>query len=170
MRKRYMTDEKLQKIETFKRMWEAGASYRAISEATGISISALGSSRERWGMAPRLRVTNEKNAAAKVITENRKIARVSGTLEPLPSLAGLVFASNAEPTDVKIVSHKFLPGHKCAWPIDVEGVKHASCGAHCDTPGPYCDEHRKLAYVPPDELAEAIAKVTWFNQRRSRWN
>ena len=99
MRKRYMTDEKLQKIETFKRMWDAGESYRAISEATGISVSALGSSRERWGMAPRLRETNEKNAAAKVITENRKIAREEGTLEPLPSLAGLVFASmRSQPT------------------------------------------------------------------------
>jgi hypothetical protein len=160
-----MTAEKLAKIAIFKTMWEAGASYREIEAATGISVSALGSSRERWGMAPRVRPNSGAKKAIEALSHARKLAHSGATtLEPLPSLTGVIFDAMAEPTDVKMVSHKFMPGHKCAWPLAA-----GPCGMHCDTPGPYCDDHRKIAYMTPEEAAEQGAGTSWYNPRRSAW-
>ena len=146
-----------EQLATFKSMWEDGKSYKEIEAAIGVSASALGSSRARWGLAPRVRMkASEKNRKAAVVAQVRKETRDRGaTIDPLPSLFGLVFTNLSGPTDATRVSHKFMPEHKCAWPIDVEGVRHASCGAHCDTPGPYCDDHRKIAYMTREEAAAA---------------
>jgi hypothetical protein len=149
-RPKSMTEEKLAKIAVFRSMWAEGKSYKEISDATGISVSALGSSRERWGMPARIRPTSEANRKAEAEAAARKFARTGSTLEPLPSLAGIEFPKHIAPTDVKIVSHKFLPDHKCAWPIE-----NGSCGRHCDKPGPYCNEHRAIAYLTPDEAENA---------------
>ena len=151
-----ITDDQL---ATFKSMWADGKSYKEIEAAIGVSASALGSSRARWGLPARVRaVRNEKNRIAAEVAQVRKITRENGSLEPLPSLAGFQYIPQPAPTDVKIVSHKFLPEHKCGWPLE-----DGPCGMHCDTPGPYCDEHRKVAHMPRDEEDAAWKAVLGYH-------
>jgi GcrA cell cycle regulator len=166
-RRRKITDAQL---ATFKVMWAEGKSYREISDAIGISVSALGSSRERWGMPPRIRTTSEANIAAAELTEARKLARTGKTLDTLASLIGIEFpAVMPAPTDAKCVSRKFLPEHKCGWPIGEPGTKEFRlCGDHCTTPGPYCDDHRTVAHLTPEEAAEQW-RLALTSNRRFSW-
>ena len=65
-----------EQLATFKSMWEDGKSYKEIEAAIGVSASALGSSRARWGLAPRVRMkASEKNRKAAAELEFEEIGR-----------------------------------------------------------------------------------------------
>lgn len=54
-------------------------------------------------------------------------------------------------------SRQFPPERKCQFPIGQPGTKgFRFCGEKVTTPGPYCDEHRKVCYVRPGRSAAEI--------------
>ena len=146
------TDER---VETLKKLWADGHSAsRIAAELGGITRNAVIGKVHRLGLSGRAAPSQPSRPAYRP-------QRPRPTPQPQISVPAPRRAEPAAPRMAVPVVMPDLPGtatvltlgaHMCKWPIgDPSGGDFSFCGRRTQAEGPYCVEHARVAYQPPQK-------------------
>jgi GcrA cell cycle regulator len=147
-------------------MWDAGVSTAAIGRLLGCGKNAVVGKARRLDLPSRPSPIRESAPGAPPSLRQIRVQRKQSSSVRLPPLAVL---SVPEPEVIMapiqkkppappareqtaFASHQFPPKRKCLFPFGELGTKgFRFCGEYVVTPGPYCDQCRRIAYSPKRE-------------------
>jgi GcrA cell cycle regulator len=161
------TDER---VEVLKKLWLEGLSASQIAKQLGgVTRNAVIGKVHRLGLSgraapsqptrPAFRTPRPPRPAAPSVTHRRAEAPRP---EPRPAPRPLPYIE--EPGTATVLT---LGAHMCKWPIgDPASSEFTFCGRRAADEGPYCVEHARVAYQPPqakkktsvNELARSLRR------------
>ena len=156
------TDER---VETLKKLWLDGLSASQIAKQLGgVTRNAVIGKVHRLGLSGRAAPSHPSRPAFKTPRPPRPVTMAHPrprALEPKPAHA-------AHPRPAPLPD---LPGtatvltlgaHMCRWPIgDPSSQDFSFCGRRAVDEGPYCVDHARLAYAPPQgKKKTSVAELT----------
>jgi GcrA cell cycle regulator len=156
------TDER---VETLKKLWLDGLSASQIAKQLGgVTRNAVIGKVHRLGLSGRAAPSHPSRPAFKAPRQPRPISTPVSrprSLEPRPHHA-------PAPRPAPFVE---LPGtatvltlgaHMCKWPIgDPTSSDFTFCGRRASDEGPYCVDHARVAYQPPQgKKKTSVAELT----------
>jgi GcrA cell cycle regulator len=146
------TDER---VEVLKKLWLEGLSASQIAKQLGgVTRNAVIGKVHRLGLSgraapsqptrPAFRTPRPPRPAAPAVTHRRAEAP-----RPDPRPAPRPVPYIEEPGTATVLT---LGAHMCKWPIgDPSGGDFSFCGRRTQAEGPYCVEHARVAYQPPQK-------------------
>jgi GcrA cell cycle regulator len=156
------TDER---VETLKKLWLDGLSASQIAKQLGgVTRNAVIGKVHRLGLSGRAAPSHPSRPAFKTPRPPRPVTLA----HPRPRALEPKAAHAAQPRPAPLPD---LPGtatvltlgaHMCRWPIgDPSSQDFSFCGRRAGEEGPYCVDHARLAYAPPQGRKKtSVAELT----------
>jgi GcrA cell cycle regulator len=163
------TDER---VEVLKKLWLEGLSASQIAKQLGgVTRNAVIGKVHRLGLSGRATPSQPSRPAFRAPRPPRPAissASAHRRLEPRPDAAHRVAIRPApyveEPGTATVLT---LGAHMCKWPIgDPATAEFTFCGRRSADEGPYCVEHARLAYQPPQAKKKTSASELARSLRR----
>jgi len=160
------TDER---VETLKKLWLDGLSASQIAKHLGgVTRNAVIGKVHRLGLSGRAAPSQPSRPAFKAPRPPRPVVhqpvarRVAEHHAPAPSQRPANFVE--EPGTATVLT---LGAHMCKWPIGDPATDNFSfCGRRSADEGPYCVEHARVAYQPPQAKKKSTASELARSLRR----
>jgi GcrA cell cycle regulator len=156
------TDER---VETLKKLWLDGLSASQIAKQLGgVTRNAVIGKVHRLGLSGRAAPSHPSRPAFKAPRPPRPISMPA----PRPRA---IEARAPQPPAPRPAPYVELPGtatvltlgaHMCKWPIgDPTSQDFTFCGRRAEDEGPYCTDHARMAYAPPQgKKKSSVAELT----------
>jgi GcrA cell cycle regulator len=149
------TDER---VTVLKRLWLEGLSASQIAKQLGgVTRNAVIGKVHRLGLSGRAAPSQPSRPAYRPQPRPRPAAATPAAATPAPRRAEPVLrASTPAPAPIPdlpgTATVLTLGAHMCKWPIgDPSGGDFSFCGRRTQEEGPYCVEHARVAYQPPQK-------------------
>ncbi|HUO11170.1 MAG TPA: GcrA family cell cycle regulator [Caulobacteraceae bacterium] len=154
-----------ERVEILKKLWLDGLSASQIAKQLGgVTRNAVIGKVHRLGLSGRAAPSHPSRPAFKTPRPSRPMG------SPSPRRA-LEARPHHAPAPRPLVAYVELPGtatvltlgaHMCKWPIgDPSSDDFTFCGRRAGDEGPYCVDHARLAYQPPQGKKKAtVAELT----------
>jgi GcrA cell cycle regulator len=161
------TDER---VEVLKKLWLEGLSASQIAKQLGgVTRNAVIGKVHRLGLSgraapsqptrPAFRTPRPPRPASPAVTHRRAEAPRP---EPRPAPRPIPYVE--EPGTATVLT---LGAHMCKWPIgDPASTEFTFCGRRAGDEGPYCVEHARVAYQPPQAKKKTSASELARSLRR----
>jgi len=162
------TDER---VETLKKLWLDGLSASQIAKQLGgVTRNAVIGKVHRLGLSGRATPSQPSRPAAfKAPRPPRPISAPAPrprALEPKPAPLPAPRPPQI-PESPGTATVLTLGAHMCKWPIgDPSSADFTFCGRRAPEEGPYCEDHARLAYQPPQGKKKASAAELVRSLRR----
>ena len=155
------TDER---VEMLKKLWLDGLSASQIAKQLGgVTRNAVIGKVHRLGLSGRATPSQPARPAFKAPRAPRPAVAAAPRRTPAETPALPVVATPAfyaeEPGSATVLT---LGAHMCKWPIgDPSSNDFTFCGRRAGEDGPYCNDHARLAYQPPQgKKKSTVAELT----------
>ncbi|MEO8811367.1 MAG: GcrA family cell cycle regulator [Caulobacteraceae bacterium] len=145
------TDER---VETLRKLWLDGQSASQIAKALGgVTRNAVIGKVHRLGLSGRAAPSQPARASFKAprpprpVVASTPLHRRAAEARPVMIAQASAAPYVEEPGTATVLT---LGAHMCKWPIgDPSTESFTFCGRRSGGEGPYCVEHARLAYQPP---------------------
>ena len=152
------TDER---VELLKKLWLEGLSASQIAKQLGgVTRNAVIGKVHRLGLSGRATPSQPSRPTFKTPRPPRPISHTTPRrLEPRPQPLPAPVYFVEEPGSATVLT---LGAHMCKWPIgDPSSNDFTFCGRRASEEGPYCIDHARVAYAPPQGKKKAtVAELT----------
>lgn len=162
------TDER---VEILKKLWLEGLSASQIAKQLGgVTRNAVIGKVHRLGLSGRATPSQPTRTAFRTPRPPRPAIsaashrRAESRHEPVVRTAPRPITYVEEPGTATVLT---LGAHMCKWPIgDPATAEFTFCGRRQDGDGPYCIEHARVAYQPPQSRKKSTASELARSLRR----
>jgi GcrA cell cycle regulator len=163
------TDER---VEILRKLWLEGLSASQIAKQLGgVTRNAVIGKVHRLGLSGRATPSQPSRPAFRTARPVRPAATPThhrraeaAKVEGLPRIAPRPLPAVEEPGTATVLT---LGAHMCKWPIgDPATADFTFCGRRATDEGPYCIEHARVAYQPPQARKKTSASELARSLRR----
>jgi GcrA cell cycle regulator len=159
-----------ERVETLKKLWQDGLSASQIAKQLGgVTRNAVIGKVHRLGLSGRATPSKPARPLFKAPRPQRTVSaptpprRIAEPALSSPSLPPARYLDE-QPGSATVLT---LGAHMCKWPIgDPSSEDFTFCGRRSGQDGPYCIEHARVAYQPPQGRKKATASELARSLRR----